>query len=144
MIAVIQRVKLASVWSGEKEISSIKKGLLVFLGIENKDENKTADGLVHKIHHLRIFPGKEKSFDRNIMAEKHEILVVSQFTLLADLQKGRKPDFHNAAIAQKAKTLYQYVIRSLQSHCTVKSGVFGAHMQVKLINDGPATFILQI
>lgn len=144
MKALIQRVKFAEVRSNDRLLGKIQKGILCFLGIKKGDTNQLADWLAEKIVHLRIFPDQEGKMNLSLLDIQGEILVVSQFTLEADCSHGRRPSFINAQEPQKAEEIYNHFIQKLNSYkIKVESGEFGAEMEVYLINDGPATFILE-
>lgn len=144
MKAVIQRVKKAAVFVKNKKISQIKKGCLVFLAIEKIDEKKQADWLARKIVNLRFLNDNFAKMNYSLKQKNQEVLVVSQFTLAAFCQKGNRPDFSFAANKEKGKELYNYFIEKIRKEgIRVKSGKFGALMEVKLTNDGPVTFILE-
>lgn len=143
MRAVVQRVLSASVTIDNKQIASIGLGLLVLLGIKKGDTKKDADRMIHKLLNLRIFPGNQPTFDKNVVDGGGEILLVSQFTLYGDCSKGNRPSFVDAMQPQQAELLYNDFVSHLKKrYPDVKEGVFGAHMQVSLINDGPVTIIL--
>ena len=143
MKAVIQRVDSASVSVGGSEISRIGAGLLVLLGVEKGDAEKDADFLLDKIIHLRIFEDGEGKMNRSLADIAGELLVVSQFTLLADCRKGRRPSFTDAADPEQAETLYQYLLsRAREKIPRVAAGRFQAMMKVGLVNDGPVTILL--
>lgn len=143
MRAVVQRVKEAKVVVDGKTVGEIDQGLLVLLGVEQKDEKTDADYLVSKIAHLRIFRDSEQKFNRSLIDVKGGMLVVSQFTLLGDCRKGRRPSFTDAALPEKANELYEYFISSVaKNNIPVASGEFQAMMDVHLINDGPVTMLL--
>lgn len=142
MRAVIQRVKEAKVKIDQTVIGEIGEGMVILLGVANGDTEKDAQYLAEKITHLRIFAQGEKEFDRAISDNTGEILVVPQFTLYADCHKGRRPDFTQAAPAEKAKFLYETFIEKLKKNkLTIKTGEFGAEMLVEIHNDGPVTII---
>lgn len=139
----MQRVKEAKVVVNGKTVGEIGQGLLVLLGVEQKDEKEDADYLVSKIAHLRIFRDSEQKFNRSLIDVKGGMLVVSQFTLLGDCRKGRRPSFTDAALPEKAKELYEYFISSVaKNNIPVASGEFQAMMDVHLVNDGPVTMLL--
>ena len=143
MRAVIQRVKEAQVLVDGKTVGEIDQGLLVFLGVADSDEEEDADYLVSKILHLRIFKDSEGKFNLSLRDTKRSLLVVSQFTLLGDCRKGRRPSFTDAALPEKARKLYDYFIASVaEQGVLVASGEFQAMMDVHLINDGPVTMLL--
>jgi len=143
MRAVVQRVREAHVLVDGKTVGEIDQGLLVFLGVADSDEEEDADYLVSKILHLRIFKDSEGKFNLSLRDTKGSLLVVSQFTLLGDCRKGRRPSFTDAASHEKARRLYDYFIASVAKHTIpVASGEFRAMMDVHLINDGPVTMLL--
>ena len=143
MKLVLQRVSSASVDVVGKEIARVGKGLMVLFGAEKGDVLARADYLSGKTVNLRIFPDDAGKMNLSCKDIGGEILVVSQFTLAGDCSKGQRPGFKNAALPQDAETLYlRYVHALTQSGCRVATGKFGADMQVKLVNDGPVTFIL--
>jgi D-tyrosyl-tRNA(Tyr) deacylase len=143
MRAVVQRVKEARVLVNDGIAGSIGQGLLVFLGVEQTDDHKDADYLVSKIINLRVFKDSEHKFNLSLQDVKGELLVVSQFTLLGDCRKGRRPSFTDAAQPEKARSLYDYFITSIAAHnLAVSSGEFQAMMDVYLVNDGPVTLLL--
>lgn len=144
MKAVIQRVKNAEVKVNEQIVGKISKGLLILLGVGPDDTEKNADELVQKICKLRIFRDMEEKMNLSVKDIDGEILVVSQFTLYADCQKGNRPCFVNAAPPDKAKQLYEYFKEKCKKEVKkVESGIFGADMKVSLLNDGPVTIILE-
>ena len=143
MKAVIQRVDSASVSVGGAEIARIGAGLVVLLGVEKGDDEKDADFLLDKIIHLRIFEDGEGKMNRSLAETAGELLVVSQFTLLADCRKGRRPSFTDAAEPAQAETLYRHVLsRAREKIPRVAAGQFQAMMKVALVNDGPVTILL--
>lgn len=144
MKAVLQRVKQAQVKVAGDTVGSIGKGVLVFLGVEKGDGSAQVDTMVKKISQLRIFPGPEGGRMDLAAFEAHgEFLVVSQFTLAADLEKGNRPSFDNAASPEDAEALYNlFVDQMKKGPCRVATGRFRALMEVALINDGPVTFVL--
>ncbi len=144
--AVIQRVLQAGVAIEDKNICSIAQGLLVLLGVEPDDSNKEADLMLNKILNMRIFKDGQGKMNLSLLDVQAELLVVSQFTLMADTRKGNRPSFVQAASAEKASMLYDYFCNEAASKLTkgVKKGVFAADMKVDLVNDGPVTIILEI
>jgi len=141
--AVIQRVHSASVKVNGNNISKIKYGYLILLGIADDDNEKDIDFLVNKIYNLRIFKDKKDNMNLSIQDISGEALVVSQFTLCADTRYGRRPSFINAAPADKAEIIYEKYCNKLQeTGIPVFKGKFGAMMDVELVNDGPVTIIL--
>ena len=140
MIALIQRVDEARVYIDENLRDGIGKGLLVFLGIASGDEFRDADYLLEKITNLRIFEDEQGKMNRSVADISGELLVVSQFTLLADCRKGRRPSFGRAEQPERAKKLYQYFLENAKrSLRRVGSGEFQAMMKIHLVNDGPVT-----
>ena len=143
MIAVIQRAKSGSVSVDKKIISQIELGFVILLGVTDEDDETDADYLAGKIFHLRVFNDKDKKMNLSIRDVKGSALVISQFTLCADTHKGRRPSFIHAASPEKGNTLYEYFIAQIENNgVPVKSGKFGAMMNVNLINEGPVTFVL--
>lgn len=146
MRLLIQKCSKASVEANGKTNGKIGKGLVVLLGIHNSDTEKEIDYLVEKLINVRLFEdkeNKEKYFEKSIIEEGLEILIISQFTLYASCKKGRRPDFVEAAKSEKAKPLYEKFIEKLkEKKVKVESGVFGAEMKVNLINEGPVTIII--
>ncbi|MBN3037979.1 MAG: D-tyrosyl-tRNA(Tyr) deacylase [Candidatus Omnitrophica bacterium] len=143
MRAVIQRVNSAAVIVAGKETAKINKGLLVFLGVIKGDTPAEAESLANKIAQLRIFSDQNRKMNLSPQEAKAEIMVVSQFTLCADLERGRRPSFDDAAEPALAEELYLRFIECLkQAQLQVKQGIFKAYMTVKIENDGPVTFVL--
>ena len=143
MKAVIQRVDSASVSVDGNEVSRIGGGLLVLLGVEKGDSEKDADFLLEKIIHLRIFEDGEGKMNRSLLDISGELLVVSQFTLLADCRKGRRPSFTDAAEPGRATMLYEYMLlKAKEKVSKVGQGQFQAMMKVGLVNNGPVTILL--
>ena len=144
MRAVIQRVSSASVTVDGKEISAINQGLLILLGVEKNDKPEDLNYLVKKTIGLRIFKDDKNKMNLSIQDVLGETLVVSQFTLCADTQKGHRPSYINAAAPEMAKNMYDQYCKNLRNeNIYVKAGRFGAMMDVELINDGPVTIILE-
>ena len=143
MRAVVQRVREASVRIQHETISCIGKGLLVLLGVSKADSPKDADYLAGKIAHLRIFEDTDGKLNRSLLEVAGEMLIVSQFTLMADCRKGRRPSFIDAAEPAKANELYEHFVRQTWSlGISVQTGRFQALMAVSLVNEGPVTLIL--
>ena len=143
MRAVLQRVTEASVTVDGKTVGSIRTGLLGLLGISLLDTTRQADQLLDKILYLRIFPDEEGKMNRNIQEAGGALLVVSQFTLYADCRKGRRPSFDKAAPPEQAQALYDYFVKAARrGPIAVETGEYRAHMEVKLVNDGPVTIVL--
>lgn len=144
MIAVIQRTSTASVEIDGKEVAHIGKGLLILLGIETVDNQEDLDWLVPKVANLRIFNDAEGVMNLSVVDVGGELLVVSQFTLHASTRKGNRPSYIRAAKAELAIPLYEQFVARLESviRKPVQTGVFGANMQVSLVNDGPVTILI--
>jgi len=144
MIALIQRVSEASVSVKGKTVVSIGKGLLVLLGMEKNDSTQEADRIAEKLLRCRVFEDDNGRLNLDVSAINGEVLVVPNFTLAADTKKGNRPGFSTALEANKAEPLFDYMIQQLErSHPLIKQGIFGANMQVKLVNDGPVTISLK-
>jgi len=144
MIALIQRVSEASVSIKGNVVASIGKGLLVLLGMEKDDSALEAERIAEKLLHCRIFEDDQGRLNLDVTAIKGEVLVVPNFTLAADTKKGNRPGFSTALEPNKAEPLFNYLIQQLERiHSPIKQGVFGANMQVKLVNDGPITISLK-
>jgi D-aminoacyl-tRNA deacylase len=145
MKIIVQRVLSASVVVDHKTVSEIKKGYLLLVGIGAGDTTDDVQRLVSMIMKIRIFPDAEGKMQHSISEVGGEILVVSQFTLLANFAKGNRPSFHDAAKPEVAKPLFEAFVEGLsaQSGLKILTGVFGADMQVSLCNDGPVTMILE-
>lgn len=144
MKAVIQRVQSAKVEVDNETIGAIEAGLLVLLGVENGDTPAEVQWLAEKIGHLRIFEDAEGKMNDSVKDTSGSILIVSQFTLLADCRRGRRPAFTDAADPELANRLYidfQEALKGLG--ISIETGKFGADMQVTLVNDGPVTIILE-
>lgn len=144
MKGLIQRVKSASVDVDQKRIGEIQSGILLLLGIERDDTQAQADKLLKKVLGYRIFADEEDRMNLSLEQTEGGLLVVSQFTLVADTNKGLRPGFSNGASPEHGKALYDYFVRQAkQQHAKVETGKFGANMQVSLLNDGPVTFLLE-
>ena len=144
MKAVLQRVSHSSVSVDGKEISSIGKGLLILLGIEKEDTAENAAVLCKKIANLRIFEDTQEKMNLSVLDISGEALVVSQFTLMANTKKGNRPSFIDAAPPEIAEPLVGVFCQKLgEFGIPVRQGVFGAHMLIDLVNDGPVTILLE-
>src|SRR6266550_2171958 len=144
MRAVIQRVSEASVEISHVVVGEIGAGLLVLLAVARDDERGDADYLAEKITNLRIFVDDEGKMNRSLLDTGGSLLVVSQFTLYGDCRKGRRPGFDAAAPAEQARALYESFVEIVRrSGVRVETGVFQAHMEVALVNDGPVTLMLE-
>lgn len=144
MRALIQRVKKASVTVEGKKYGSIDRGLLVLLGIHKDDELHDAKWLAKKTSDLRIFPNDSKKMDLSVQDIRGDILVVSQFTLYGRCQKGNRPDFLETKAPEEAQKLYQSYVEILKNFgLTVATGLFGAMMEVDLVNEGPCTLLIE-
>jgi len=144
MRAVIQRVSESSVRVGDETIGSISKGLTVLLGVARDDTSADADYLADKIPNLRVFGDENGKMNRSLLETGGEMLVVSQFTLLGDCTKGRRPSFIRAAAPDQANQHYEYFVQQVRSKgISVQTGRFRAMMAVSLVNDGPVTLILE-
>jgi D-tyrosyl-tRNA(Tyr) deacylase len=144
MKVVIQRVAKASVTVEERLVNEIGPGLLILLGIQDSDTEKDLDWLVGKVARLRIFPDEAGAMNRSVLDVGGGILVVSQFTLLAETRKGNRPSFIRAAAPEVARQTYERFCVRLERELgrPVGRGIFGAHMQVGLVNDGPVTICM--
>ena len=143
MRAVVQRVLSAGVSVDGRSLGRIGAGLLVFLGVARNDGPDDVQYIAAKVRELRIFPDSDGRMNRSLVETGGEVLLVSQFTLVADCRKGRRPAFDDAAPPALAQALYEDVVRVLrESGLTVGTGQFQAHMAVELVNDGPVTMLL--
>ncbi|MCT6872646.1 D-aminoacyl-tRNA deacylase [Bombilactobacillus mellis] len=144
MKVVLQRVQRASVTIAQKRIAQIKNGALLLVGFGQNDDEQTVDYLARKISKSRIFSDQDGKINLAINDVQGQILSVSQFTLYADTAKGNRPSFVDALNPQQAEKLYELFNEKLRaSGCDVQTGVFGADMQVELVNDGPLTIIYE-
>jgi D-tyrosyl-tRNA(Tyr) deacylase len=144
MIALLQRVSHAHVVVEDKEVGRIGAGLLVLLGVERGDGEAQADQLLARLLTYRVFADTAGKMNLSLRDTHGGLLLVPQFTLAADTQRGTRPGFSPAAAPEQGQQLFDYVVcQARQVHSTVATGIFGAHMQVTLCNDGPATFWLQ-
>ena len=147
MRVVVQRVSQASVAVAGETVGAVGPGLVILLGVERDDAEEAAARLAGKVARLRVFDDDAGRFDRSLLDVRGEALVVSQFTLIADSkqQKGTRPDFSRAARPEAAEPLYEQFCEALRDlGVPVQTGVFGARMQVSLVNDGPVTIILDV
>ncbi|MFW5451622.1 MAG: D-aminoacyl-tRNA deacylase [Methylophagaceae bacterium] len=143
MIALLQRVQHASVLASNVEIACINQGLLVFIGVEHGDTELESDKLLTRFLGYRIFNDQNDKMNLSIQDINGGLLLVPQFTLAANTQKGMRPSFTSAAPPELAETLFSYLCsQAIQQHPIVQTGLFGADMQVSLTNDGPVTFWL--
>ena len=143
MIAVLQRVKRANVQVDGIEVGACKQGLYILLGVAEGDTEQDADALVDKIVGLRIFTDENEKMNLSIQDIGGEMLVVSNFTLLAAYKKGRRPDYMRAARPETAELLYDYFVsRCRKSIPHVACGRFGAHMEIEQVGDGPVTIVM--
>jgi D-tyrosyl-tRNA(Tyr) deacylase len=141
--AVVQRVTEASVTVGDETVGAIGVGLLILLGVRGNDTPDDVRYLADKTLNLRVFPDDEGRMNRSLLEMGGSALVVSQFTLLGDARRGRRPSYADAAPPELAESLYLSYCRQLQAHgVTVAMGRFGAQMAVSLVNDGPVTLLL--
>ncbi|MDB2373185.1 D-aminoacyl-tRNA deacylase [Psychrosphaera haliotis] len=145
MIGLIQRVKQASVDIDGSTVGAIDTGLLVLLGVEQEDNEQKAKKLAERISKYRIFNDENGKMNLNVQQAEGSLLVVSQFTLVADTKSGNRPGFSRGASPEQGKALYEYFVECCKSlGLTVETGQFGADMQVSLVNDGPVTFSLSV
>lgn len=145
MIGLIQRVSQASVAVNGQTVGEIGRGLLALLGVERHDDEATARRLLDRVLGYRVFPDAEGKMNLSLADIGGELLLVPQFTLVADTRKGTRPSFSSAAAPELGKVLYEYFVAAARDcHGKVATGVFGADMRVSLVNDGPVTFWLQV
>lgn len=144
MIGLIQRVSNASVSVDGDITGQIDQGILLLLGVQQHDDEQSADKLLHKVLNYRIFSDDNGKMNLSLLDIQAELLVVSQFTLAADTRKGLRPGFSSAGSPQQAQQLYDYVVARAGQQVTTASGRFAADMQVSLCNDGPVTFWLEV
>lgn len=144
MIGLIQRVRQAKVEVAGEIVGQIEQGLLVLLGVEQGDDQAKANRLLDKVLNYRVFSDDAGKMNLNVQQVGGQLLVVSQFTLVADTQKGLRPSFSRGATPQEAEQLYHYFVQQAQQKIITQTGQFAADMQVSLQNDGPVTFWLQL
>lgn len=145
MIGLLQRVSEASVSVDGETIGAIEQGLLVLLGVEKNDTEVEADRLLERLLTYRVFADSDDKMNLSLKDVQGGLLLVPQFTLAADTQKGARPSFSSAAPPEQGQAMFTYFLtQARQKHTKVASGRFGADMQVSLINDGPVTFWLQV
>jgi D-tyrosyl-tRNA(Tyr) deacylase len=145
VIGLLQRVSEASVTVDGQVVGRIGRGLLVLVGVQRGDSEREADRLLDRLLTYRVFPDAEGRMNRSLVDIGGGLLLVPQFTLAADTRKGTRPGFSRAAEPAEGRRLFDYITsQALQRHSTVETGVFGANMQVALVNDGPVTFWLEV
>lgn len=143
MRAVVQRVTKATCWVGEKEVGSIDKGMVVFLGVGRDDKLQDTEYMANKILNLRIFGDLQDKLNLSLLQVGGEVLIIPQFTVYGDCRKGYRPNFIKAAPPQRAKSLYLKVVEIIKEKIPrVEEGVFGVKMRVRVDNEGPVTLIL--
>lgn len=144
MIGLLQRVSHAGVEVDKKNIGAIETGLLVFVGVEKNDDEGKADRLLERLLGYRVFPDADEKMNLSVTDINGSMLLVPQFTLAADTNKGTRPSFTSAAPPEEGQRLFDYLVKkSKQSSITIQTGQFGADMKVSLLNDGPVTFWLK-
>lgn len=145
MKALIQRVSSAAVDINGQRHGEIGPGILVLLGVEKQDDEASADKLLKKVLGYRIFSDQDGKMNLNLQQQQGGLLIVSQFTLVADTQKGLRPSFSSGATPEEGEKLYDYFVGQARTlHHDVATGAFGADMKVSLLNDGPVTFMLEV
>jgi D-tyrosyl-tRNA(Tyr) deacylase len=145
MKGLIQRVSRASVKVDGELTGAIDHGILLLLGVEKEDDEASAEKLLKKVLSYRIFPDEDGKMNLNVQQAGGGLLVVSQFTLVADTKKGTRPGFSKGATPEQGEALYDYFVSvARESHTQVETGRFGADMKVELLNDGPVTFMLEV
>lgn len=144
MIGLLQRVTEAEVSVAGQPVATIAAGLLVLIGVEKDDTEAAAERLLERIVTYRVFSDESGRMNRDLLERQGGLLLVPQFTLAAETSKGRRPGFSTAASPEQGKLLFEYLVAQARRRLgTVQTGVFGAHMHVRLTNDGPVTFWLQ-
>lgn len=145
MKALLQRVTHSSVRIDEKIVGEISAGILLFIGIEKNDTQDIADKMIGKILNYRLFEDDEQKMNLSVKNIDGEVLVVSQFTLAADTKSGTRAGFSSAMPPKEAEALYDYFVENMRGqHPQIVTGIFGADMQISLLNDGPISFILEV
>lgn len=145
MIGLLQRVSMARVEIDAKTVAAIQRGMLVFIGVEREDDESKADRLLERLLGYRVFPDADGKMNLSVQEIHGGLLLVPQFTLAADTQKGMRPSFTSAAAPRVGERLFSYLVSRAQAqYSPVAAGMFGADMQVMLANDGPVTFWLQV
>lgn len=140
---IVQRVNNANVCVDNETVGSINKGFLVLVGVCDTDTYEIADKMIHKLINLRIFEDENGKTNLDLKSIDGELLIISQFTLYADCRKGNRPSFTNAGKPDFANEIYNYIIKKCSEEISkVETGVFGAHMEVSLVNNGPFTILL--
>ena len=144
MIAVLQRVKKAQVCVDGQVVGACREGLYVLLGVSREDSERDAEALAEKIVNLRIFTDENGKMNYSLADIDGEMLVVSNFTLLASYRRGKRPDYMGAAKPQTANELYEYFVSLMRAELrSVATGVFGAHMEISMCADGPVTIVME-
>ena len=145
MLSIIQRVIYANVSINQTIVSSIQKGILAFIGIEKRDTEQHANHLLKKILNYRIFNDDAGKMNKSLKDIEGELLLVSQFTIVADTKSGTRPGFSIAMAPEQSKLLFNYMVQKAKNnYMKTESGIFGADMQINLCNDGPVTFLLKV
>jgi len=145
MIALIQRVSKAHIDVNDHTIAQIKQGIVALIGVEKSDNTTHADKLLHKLLNYRIFSDQDDKMNLSVQDINGGLLLIPQFTLAANTNKGLRPSFSSAKTPSEAEILFQYLLNQAKSNYTfVATGEFGANMQVSLVNDGPVTFSLSV
>ena len=144
MIGLIQRVTSAQVNVKKAVVAEINQGLVLFLGIQKKDNKTSAEQMLRRVLGLRVFSDESSRMNLSLQDVSGNLLIISQFTLAAETQKGLRPSFSSAAPPDHAKLIYEYFVEQAQfNYKKIAAGIFGANMQVSLCNDGPVTFVLE-
>jgi D-tyrosyl-tRNA(Tyr) deacylase len=144
MRVVVQRVLKAAVFIEEEVVGKIDKGYLLYIGISVKDDEKTAIKMAEKIHNLRVFEDENEKMNLNLNQVEGSILSISQFTLYGDTKGNNRPSFIEAARPEQANPLYELLNKELEKHHRVEKGIFGSHMKISSVNDGPVTIVIEM